>query len=139
MENININLIKKILLVNDKFLKYSEKNLFNKTELTYTQFNILWEIINNEMLSINILKSKLIISAPALSQLLNRMEKYWFINRNFWNDKREIFLTSTKKWTNLYKKINENLTNLFDEKFWTIKENDKKIMTKFLEYIENSF
>lgn len=137
MRTINTDLIEKILLVNDKFLKFADKNIFAWTELTPTQFNILWEIILSKEMLVNELKDKLIISAPALSQLLNRMEKSWLITRKLGKlDKREIKLAPTKKAIKLYEELNEKYIRLAWEKFIDIKDKDKEIMIKFLEYIE---
>jgi DNA-binding MarR family transcriptional regulator len=74
MRTINTDLIEKILELNNIILKFAEKELFNDSEITITQFNILGEIIANKEISVNDLKEKLIISAPAISQLLNRLE-----------------------------------------------------------------
>jgi hypothetical protein len=41
MRTINTDLIEKILEVNNKIIKFAEKELFNNTEITITQFNIL--------------------------------------------------------------------------------------------------
>ena len=98
MRTINTDLIEKILEVNDKFIKFAENNIFKWSDLTPTQFNILWEIILNDWLWVNELKEKLIVSAPALSQLLGRMEKSGLIERSLAkNDKREIKIKPTKK------------------------------------------
>lgn len=138
MRTIDTDLIEKILKVNDSFLKFAQNHLFTGTELTPTQFNILWEIIVHEGLFINDLKEKLIISAPALSQLLNRMEKWWFIERVLSkNDKREIKILPTPKAIEIYHSINDKYIAIAWEKFWNIKQKDKEIMIKFLDYIEN--
>lgn len=137
MKTVNTDLIEKILLVNDKLIKFADKNIFNNTNLTPTQFNILGEIILNKKLTINNLKEKLIISAPALSQLLNRMEKQKLIERQIWKkDKREITLISTKIGKELYKEINEKYIELADKKFWVLKDTDKGNMIKLLWKIE---
>lgn len=138
MRTIDTDLIEKILKVNDSFLKFAQNHLFTGTELTPTQFNILWEIIVHEWLFIHVLKEKLIISAPALSQLLNRMEKSWFIQRELSkNDKREIKIFPTPKAIEIYHSINDKYIAMAWEKFWNIKQKDKEIMIKFLDYIEN--
>lgn len=139
MRTINTDLIEKILKVNDIFLKFAQNNIFEWTWLTPTQFNILWEIIAWDWLLINDLKEKLIISAPALSQLLNRMEKSWFIERKLGkNDKREIKIIPTKIAIETYNTINEKYISIAWEKLWSIKDKDKEIMIKFLDYIENT-
>ncbi len=139
MRTINTDLIEKILKVNDIFLKFAQSNIFHWTGLTPTQFNILWEIILENWLLINHLKEKLIISPPALSQLLNRMEKSWFIERKLSKtDKREIKISPTKKAIELYNTINEKYITIAWEKLWNIKDKDKEIMIKFLDYIENN-
>ncbi len=139
MRTLDTDLIEKILKVNDIFLKFAQNNIFEWTWLTPTQFNILWEIIAWNWLLINDLKEKLIISAPALSQLLNRMEKAWFIERKLGkNDKREIKITPTDHAIETYNTINEKYIKIAWEKLATIKEKDKEIMIKFLDYIENT-
>lgn len=139
MRTINTDLIEKILKVNDIFLKFAQSNIFHWTGLTPTQFNILWEIILENWLLINHLKERLIISPPALSQLLNRMEKSWFIERKLSKtDKREIKISPTKKAIELYNAINEKYITIAWEKLWNIKDKDKEIMIKFLDYIENN-
>lgn len=137
MQNINTQLIEKILKVNDVLIKFSQSNIFTGTDITPTQFNILWEIILHNWLPVNTLKEKLIISAPALSQLLNRMEKSWLIERKLGKtDKREIILFPTSKAKKLYQELNEKYIFLVEQKLWSIKEKDKEIMIKFLDYIE---
>lgn len=137
MRTINTDLIEKIILINDKFLKFAREYIFDWTNLTTTQFNILGEIILNKWLSVNELKDKLIVSAPALSQLLNRMEKSSLIERTLWkNDKRETNITPTKIWIELYEKINSKYIKIADEKFWILNENDKKSALKLFENIE---
>lgn len=139
MRTIDTDLIEKILKVNDIFLKFAQNNIFDWTWITPTQFNILWEIIAGNWLLINDLKEKLIISAPALSQLLNRMEKSWFIERKLGkNDKREIVILPTNIAIETYHAINEKYIKIAWEKLASIKEKDKEIMIKFLDYIENT-
>lgn len=138
MRTLSTDLIEKILLVNDKLIKFAEKNIFSGSDLTPTQFNILGEIILSNGLWVNELKEKVIVSAPALSQLLGRMEKSGLIERSLAkNDKREIKIKPTKKAKEEYERINEIYITLAEEKFSQIKDKDKEIMIKFLEYIEN--
>lgn len=138
MRTINTDLIEKILLINNKFLKFARKFIFDGTDITPTQFNILWEIILHKELSINDLKQKLIISSPALSQLLNRMEKSLLIERSLGKiDKREIKLKPTKKAITIYEELNKKYIKLAWEKFWNIKDSDKEMIMKILEWIEN--
>ena len=138
MRTLDTDLIEKILKVNDTFLKFAQNHIFEGSGLTPTQFNILWEIIFHNGLLINELKEKLIVSAPALSQLLNRMEKSWFIERMLGRmDKREIKIIPTQKAKEVYKQINEKYITIAWEKFANIKQKDKEIMIKFLDYIEN--
>ena len=138
MRTLDTDLIEKILTVNDTFLKFAQNHIFEGSGLTPTQFNILWEIIFHNGLLINELKEKLIVSAPALSQLLNRMEKSWFIERMLWKtDKREIKIIPTQKAKQIYEELNEKYIAIAWEKFANIKQKDKEIMIKFLDYIEN--
>lgn len=137
MRTINTDLIEKILLINDKFLKFAREFIFDGSDITPTQFNILWEIILHKELSVNDLKQKLIISSPALSQLLNRMEKSLLIERSLGKtDKREIKLKPTKKAITLYAELNKKYIKLAWEKLWNIKDTDKEIILKILEWIE---
>ena len=138
MRTLDTDLIEKILTVNDTFLKFAQNHIFEGSGLTPTQFNILWEIIFHNGLLINELKEKLIVSAPALSQLLNRMEKSWFIERMLGRmDKREIKIIPTQKAKQIYEELNEKYIAIAWEKFANIKQKDKEIMIKFLDYIEN--
>lgn len=138
MRTLDTDLIEKILKVNDTFLKFAQNHIFEGSGLTPTQFNILWEIIFHNGLLINELKEKLIVSAPALSQLLNRMEKSWFIERMLGRmDKREIKIIPTQKAKQIYEELNEKYIAIAWEKFANIKQKDKEIMIKFLDYIEN--
>lgn len=138
MRTLDTDLIEKILKVNDTFLKFAQNHIFEGSELTPTQFNILWEIIFHNGLLIHELKEKLIVSAPALSQLLNRMEKSWFIERMLGRmDKREIKIIPTQKAKQIYEELNEKYIAIAWEKFANIKQKDKEIMIKFLDYIEN--
>lgn len=138
MRTLDTDLIEKILKVNDTFLKFAQNHIFEGSCLTPTQFNILWEIIFHNGLLINELKEKLIVSAPALSQLLNRMEKSWFIERMLGRmDKREIKIIPTQKAKQIYEELNEKYIAIAWEKFANIKQKDKEIMIKFLDYIEN--
>lgn len=75
MRSIDTDIIEQILLLNNMLLKISEKTLFRDISLTPQQFNVLGEIILAKKMSVNVLKEKLILSSPALSQMLKRMEK----------------------------------------------------------------
>jgi DNA-binding MarR family transcriptional regulator len=139
MRTINTDLIEKIILVNEKLLKFSRENIFKNTDLTPSQFNILWEIIAHNWLWVNKIKEKLIISATALSQLLNRMEKQELIERKLWKiDKREIKITATKKAISLYNELNKKYISLADNKLSFLNEADKENMLKLLENIEKT-
>jgi DNA-binding MarR family transcriptional regulator len=139
MRTINTDLIEKIILVNEKLLKFSRENIFKNTDLTPSQFNILWEIIAHNWLWVNKIKEKLIISSPALSQLLNRMEKQELIERKLWKiDKREIKITATKKAISLYNELNKKYISLADNKLSFLNEADKENMLKLLENIEKT-
>jgi DNA-binding MarR family transcriptional regulator len=74
MRSIDTDIIEQILLLNNMLLKISEKTLFRGISLTPQQFNVLGEIILAKKMSVNVLKDKLILSSPALSQMLKRME-----------------------------------------------------------------
>jgi len=138
MENINTILVEKILWLNDKIIKFAEKNIFNNTELTPTQFNILWEIIKHKSITINDLKDLLIISAPAISQLINRMEKNELIKRSFWVDRREIVLTPTKKAVILYNELNLKYLEITNEKLQVLKNEEKTLLIEMLKKIETN-
>jgi len=138
MENINTILVEKILWLNDKIIKFAEKNIFNNTELTPTQFNILWEIIKHKSITINDLKDLLIISAPAISQLINRMEKNELIKRSFWVDRREIVLTPTKKAVILYNELNLKYVEITNEKLQVLKNEEKTLLIEMLKKIETN-
>lgn len=137
MKTINTDLIEKILQVNSKIIKFAEKELFNNSEITITQFNILWEIILNKEISINSLKDKLIISAPAISQLLNRLEKWWYIERQLSkNDKRETTVYPTKKAIYEYNKLNKKYLEIVETKLCFLDNKDKQFVIDFLDKIE---
>lgn len=138
MENINTILVEKILWLNDKIIKFAKKNIFNNTELTPTQFNILWEIIKHKSITINDLKDLLIISAPAISQLINRMEKNELIKRSFWVDRREIVLTPTKKAVILYNELNLKYVEITNEKLQVLKNEEKTLLIEMLKKIETN-
>lgn len=138
MTTINTDLIEKILFLNDKILKYANENIFNWTPLTPVQFNILGEIIVNNWIWISKLKEKLIISAPALSQILNRMEVSWLIQRELnKTNKREIKIIPTKDAIDLYNKLNKIYISLVDEKLSFIPDEDKATTLALLKNIEN--
>jgi DNA-binding MarR family transcriptional regulator len=64
-------------------------------------------------MSVNVLKDKLILSSPALSQMLKRMENAWYIKRVLWvKDKREVEILPTKLWKELYDQINQKYFDL---------------------------
>lgn len=139
MRTINTDLIEKLLLVNNKILKFADKYIFVDTSLTPTQFNILGEIILHDGQTINELKQNLIISSPALSQLLNRMESSLLIERFIWkSDKREVTISPTKKWKDLYKKLNVKYIKMADDKLSKISDKDKKIVLATLEFMEKN-
>ncbi len=79
MKTINTELIEKISTLNEKVIKFSEIKVFKETGITLGQFNILSELIDNNLKTINELKVNLLVSAPALSQILWRMELSWLI------------------------------------------------------------
>lgn len=139
MRTIETDLIEKILFVNDKLIKFANENIFNNTRLTPSQFNILWEIISNNWLKINDLKQKLIISAPALSQTLGRMEKSELIIRVLSKeDKRETVIKASKKWEELYNKLNKEYISLSKERLKNISKEEIKNMLHILDNIEKT-
>ena len=137
MNTINTDLIEKILFLNEKILKYANKKIFNDSWITSSQFNILWEIIVKKRKTINELKQYLIISSPALSQILWRMEDSWLITRNInKNNKREINLTATKKWIDIYNHTNEKYINLVNNSLSDIDLEKKEKTILLLNEIE---
>lgn len=139
MRTIETDLIEKILFVNDKLIKFANEKIFNNTRLTPSQFNILWEIISNNWLKINDLKQKLIISAPALSQTLGRMEKSELIIRDLSKeDKRETVIIASKKWEELYNKLNKEYISLSKERLKNISKEEIKNMLHILDNIEKT-
>lgn len=138
MNSIDKELVLSIIYTNNSILDFIEKNILNWYNITPNQFFILWKIISWDIKNINWLKSILNISPPALSQLLNRLESSWFIKRSFWKTKREINIKPTSKAIELQKNLEEKYIWKITEKFSEIKEKDKEIMIKFLEFIKNS-
>lgn len=138
MRTIDTDIIEEILLINNKLLKFAENNIFKDSTLTPSQFNILWETILHKSINISNLKKKLIITAPALSQMINRMEKSGFIERSLdIQDKRWINIKATEKWINIYNKLNKKYLMVAEEKFWVLGENEKKDILTKLKYINN--
>lgn len=137
MNNLSADLIETIFRVNDRLLQFTQKNIFALSLLTPTQYRILWEILQTNGIWLNILKEKMIMSAPALSQILWRMEKSGLIERQLSKtDKREMKIKPTKKAKWEYEKVHSNYNNFLEQKLSQIKDKDKEIMIKFLEYIE---
>lgn len=138
MNSIDKELVLSIIYTNNSILDFIEKNILNWYNITPNQFFILWKIISWDIKNINWLKSILNISSPALSQLLNRLEKSGYIKRSFWKSKREIDIKPTNIAIEIYNSIETDFNKTFSEKFSEIKEKDKEIMIKFLEFIKNS-
>lgn len=134
MRNIYTDMIEEILKLNDLLLKLANEKIFKNTSLTPTQFNILWEIIHHNWLEVNELKEKLIISAPALSQILNRMEKSKLIERKIGKtDRRSILILPLKPAIKLYNDINNEYVKLADSIFHNFWEQKA---TQTIEYIK---
>jgi len=127
MRPIEIDIIEKLLIVSEKIKKYWDNKIFDQSGITVLQFNILWEIVSKWWLTIKELKSNLIVSAASLSQTLNRMEKAWFLQRTLgtW-DRREIMLTASDKWNQLYSKLSKIYVEEALKKFKNLNDDEKK-------------
>lgn len=137
MRTIETDIIEKVILIWEKIKKYWDNSIFTKNWITILQFNILWEILSKKWCTIKELKSNLIVSSASLSQTLDRMEKAEFIERSLGKeDKREIFLTATKKWETLYTQLNEKYISEAIEKFSNVPQNKKVEILRNLDMIE---
>lgn len=136
---IQTDLIEKIIDLGEKIKKYAEKNLFKGKGITMTQFNILWEVNKSWKISINKLKENLITSQASLSQLINRMEASWLLNRELSkNDRREIILWITDKWRKIYDEINNVYIFSTKDKLSEYSEKDITFVTEFLEKLNQT-
>ena len=121
MKTVESDIVEKIISLSEKLLRLWEKNIFNVNWITILQFNILWEVLRHKEISINKLKKNIILSCASLSQVIKRMEKLWFVKRRLWeDDRREIVLTASKKWYDIYHKLNGLYINMAKQKFKNI-------------------
>lgn len=139
MKTINTELIERISILNEKVIKFAEIKVFKETGITLWQYNILSELIDNNLKTINELKANLLVSAPALSQILWRMELNWLISREInKQNKRETNINITKKAQTLYNEISKKYNDITQVKLSNFWENDKKQLIKLLDELEKS-
>lgn len=139
MKTVNTDLVERIISLNEKVQKFAEVNVFKNSWITLSQFSILWELIENKLKTINELKATLLVSPPALSQILWRMELSGLVSREINKlNKRETNLIVSKKAVDLYNKISKEYSNLTDKKFASINDSKKQDALKLLKEIEET-
>ena len=140
MKTVNTDLVERIISLNEKVQKFAEVNVFKNSWITLSQFSILWELIENKLKTINELKATLLVSPPALSQILGRMELSGLVAREINKlNKRETNLVVSKKAIDLYNKINKDYNTFIDKKLWTLSQQDKEQALKLLQAIDTVF
>lgn len=140
MKSNNIKLLEKISNLNEKIEKFSDINIFRESWMTLWQFQLLKQLIENKVTTINDLKTNLIVSAPALSQILWRMELSWLITREINKEnKRETNIIITKKAINLYEELSKKYNNLMSLKLSKIEDDKIKDLLKILKDIEKNY
>lgn len=140
MKSNNIKLLEKISNLNEKIEKFSDINIFRESWMTLWQFQLLKQLIENKVTTINDLKTNLIVSAPALSQILWRMELSWLITREINKEnKRETNIIITKKAINLYEELSKKYNNLMSLKLAKIEDDKIKDLLKILKDIEKNY
>ena len=140
MKTLNTNLVDGIINLNEKVQKFAEINVFKNSGITLSQFSILEELIVNKLKTINELKATLLVSPPALSQILGRMELSGLVAREINKlNKRETNLVVSKKAIDLYNKINKDYNTFIDKKLWTLSQQDKEQALKLLQAIDTVF
>lgn len=136
---IETDILELILILASKIQKYWDSLIFKDSWITLLQFNILWVINLYKWCTINQLKKSLIVSSASLSQTLNRMEKISLIKRQIWTiDKREILLKTTKKWTDIYNRLNKIYLELAKSKLNKIDKSKKLQLKNDLTFLNNS-
>lgn len=140
MKSSNIKLLERISNLNEKIEKFSDINIFRESWMTLWQYQLLKQLIENKVSTINDLKANLIVSAPALSQILWRMELTWLISReiNKYN-KRETNIVVTPKAIELYQEISKKYNNLMSSKLSKFEDNQIKELNKLLKEIEKNY
>lgn len=140
MKSNNIKLLEKISNLNEKIEKFSDINIFRESWMTLWQFQLLKQLIENKVTTINDLKTNLIVSAPALSQILWRMELSWLITREINKEnKRETNIIITKKAITLYEELSKKYNNLMSLKLSKIEDDKIKDLLKILKDIEKNY
>ena len=134
---LNTHIIEKIIYLAWKIEKFWENQVFKPNNITVLQFNILGVILADNAKTINDIKKKLIVSAPSVSQVLNRMEKKSLIKRVYgkW-DRREVYIEITDKWVQTYNNVNKQYIELADKKMKKLSIEDKKKLLELLEKLE---
>lgn len=140
MKSSNIKLLERISNLNEKIEKFSDINIFRESWMTLWQYQLLKQLIENKVSTINDLKTNLIVSAPALSQILWRMELTWLISReiNKYN-KRETNIIVTPKALELYQEISKKYNNLMSSKLSKFDDSQIKELNKLLKDIEKNY
>lgn len=133
-------MLERISNLNEKIEKFSDINIFRESWMTLWQYQLLKQLIENKVLTINDLKTNLIVSAPALSQILWRMELTWLISReiNKYN-KRETNIIVTPKALELYQEISKKYNNLMSSKLSKFDDTQIKELNKLLKDIEKNY
>lgn len=134
MKSNNIKLLEKISNLNEKIEKFSDINIFRESWMTLWQFQLLKQLIENKVTTINDLKTNLIVSAPALSQILWRMELSWLITREINKEnKRETNIIITKKAIKIYEELSQKYNDMTHKKLSNLSEDDKNKLIKLLD------
>lgn len=140
MKSSNIKLLERISNLNEKIEKFSDINIFRESWMTLWQYQLLKQLIENKVSTINDLKANLIVSAPALSQILWRMELTWLISREInKHNKRETNIIVTPKAIQLYQDISKKYNNLMSAKLSQFEDNQIKELNKLLKEIEKNY
>lgn len=140
MKSSNIKLLERISNLNEKIEKFSDINIFRESWMTLWQYQLLKQLIENKVTTINDLKANLIVSAPALSQILWRMELTWLISREInKHNKRETNIIVTPKAIQLYQDISKKYNNLMSAKLSQFEDNQIKELNKLLKEIEKNY
>lgn len=101
--------------------------------LSVSQFSVLRQVAEAELLSQKELAQKLLVSKGNVTQLIVKMEKAGFIQREQqWKTK---YISLTEKGHSVYQQLQPELENYFTDQFQALTKKEEKQIIKLLQKI----
>ena len=127
------------LLFTHGWLMSLQKKLFNNSEITTTQYNIL-RILRGQLpnpISINLLKDRMLDKMSDTSRLVERLRLKGYVKREICsNDRRKSDVSITKKGLKLLEKL-DYIDEEFDNLLSSLSKNEAKSLNNLLDKLRD--